>query len=93
MNTEKGNTIKAIKEQRKAPQHVVEQVKNYNKIKKQILEILKESSLTIPQLAEKTGLSEKDTLFYVMSLQKFGFVVPDGLTDMDDFYFYKTKQQ
>lgn len=92
MEAEKGKTIKYIREKRKASQKSKDQLKNFTKIKKAMLETLKENGeMTIPQLAEKLNMALPDTVYYLMSLLKYGFVETVRIDDMDEYYFYKLK--
>lgn len=93
MEAEKGNTIKYIKEKRKASQQSKDQLKNFIKVKKTILEALKEGGeMTIPQLADKIQMVKPEVVYYLMSLLKYGFVETVGLDDMDEYYIYKLKE-
>jgi predicted HTH transcriptional regulator len=92
MKAEKGKTIQYIKEKRLVPQQNREKLKAFNKVKKDILGALKkDSKMTIPQLSEKLSISSSDTVYYLMSLLKYGFVETTGLDDMDEYYYYKLK--
>lgn len=86
-------TIDIIKQKRKAPENVLEGRKVYNKIRKAILEALKEEAKTIPQVAQEIQLSLPETTYYLMALQKFGEVSVKGLDDLDEYYFYELKKK
>jgi len=88
---EKGKTVKYLKEKHQVPPEVTENLKTFTRIKKSILDALKEQELTIAQLSEKLNMSKKDTTFYVMTLIKYGFIEPAGIDDMDEYYSYKIK--
>ena len=87
----KRDTFKKKRETHEVPQAVKDNLKNYNAVKKQIITAFGDEELTVPQLAEKTGLSKSQVLYYVMSLLKFGVVQTVGIDDMDEFYIYKIK--
>ena len=92
MEAERGNTIKYIREKRKASQKSKDQLKTYNQIKKAILGAMKEGGeMTIPELAKKLNMPSPDTVYYVMSLLKYGFIEAVGLDDSDEYYYYKLK--
>ena len=91
MEAEKGKTIKVIKEKRQVSDDVKENLKKFNRIKKSILNALKEKPLTPPQLAEKLDMPVDQAFFYLMTLQKYGFVVVDEIDDMDEYFYYKLK--
>lgn len=85
-------TINILKETRTVPTHVLEGRKKYVRIRKAILEALKEEGKTIPQIAEATELSSPETTYYLMTLLKFGDVEVEGIDDMDEYYIYKLKK-
>jgi hypothetical protein len=85
-------TINILKETRTVPPHVLEGRKKYVRIRKAILEALKEEGKTIPQIAEATELSSPETTYYLMTLLKFGDVEVEGIDDMDEYYIYKLKK-
>lgn len=85
-------TINILKETRTVPAHVLEGRKKYVRIRKAILEALKEEGKTIPQIAEATELSSPETTYYLMTLLRFGDVEVEGIDDMDEYYIYKLKK-
>ncbi len=91
MEVEKGKTIKYIKEKRQVPQAAKDNLKNFTRIKKSILNALKEKPLTVPELSKILDMSPDKTLFYLMTLLKYGFVEVDGIDDMDEYFYYKLK--
>jgi predicted HTH transcriptional regulator len=92
MNIEKGKTIKYIREKRKASQESKDNLKNFTRIKKAILDALKENGeMTIPQLAEKLNMASYEIVYFLMSLLKYGFIETAGLDDRDEYYYYKLK--
>ena len=48
-----------------------------------------DEDLTVKQLAEKNGMPTHETMYYLMSLVKFGFVKTGDIDDMDEYYTYK----
>jgi len=88
----KSKTINIIKETRKVSAHVLEERKKYVRIRKAILEALKDEGKTIPQIAEITQLALAETTYYLMSLQKFGEIAVEGMDDMDEYFIYKLKK-
>ncbi len=85
-------TFKIKRETFKVSEQAKEQLKQFNAVRKRILDAFSEEELTIPQIAEKTGLSNPDAVYYVMTLVKFNKLVPTHMDDMDEFYFYKIKK-
>lgn len=92
MEIEKGKTFKYLREKREVPQEVKDQLKKFNKIKKEILGALKENDLTIDLLSQKLNMSRPDVVYYLMSLIKYGFVETGEVDDMDEYFTYKLKK-
>ncbi|MDY0343033.1 MAG: ArsR family transcriptional regulator [Lentimicrobium sp.] len=92
MEIEKGKTFKYLKEKREVSQQAKDQLKEFNRIKKAILEALKEGELTIMQLSEKLSMPRPEVVYYLMSLVKYGFVATGEVDDMDEYFTYKIKQ-
>lgn len=92
MEIEKGKTFKYLREKREVPQKVKDQLKEFNKIKKEILGALKENDLTINQLSQKLNMLKSDVVYYLMSLIKYGFVETGEVDDMDEYFTYKLKK-
>ena len=91
MSTEKIMTVKILRETRKVSHEVKENLKQFNKDKKSILEALGQGEKTIAQLSEATGMSREKTMFLLMSLIKFGFASAGTVDDMDEYFTYKLK--
>lgn len=90
MEIEKGKTAKYLREKLGGiPEHAKENLKEFNAIKKRILEALADEDLTVKQLSDKTGMPTHETMYYLMSLVKFGFVKTGEIDDMDEYYTYK----
>jgi predicted transcriptional regulator len=92
MEVEKGKTAKYLREKREVSQVVKDNLKEFNKIKKAILEALKESDLTIAELTQKLNMPKSDIVYYLMSLIKYGFVQTGEVDDMDEYFTYKLKK-
>ena len=91
MSSSNKKTVLILKEKRKVSQEVKDNLKYFIKTKKEILKVLKEKKMTIPELSEILNKSKDDTLYYLMSLVKYGFVEVDGIDDMDEYFYYKLK--
>ena len=91
MSTEKIMTVKILRETRKVSDEVKENLKQFNKDKKSILEALGQGEKTIAQLSEATGMSREKTMFLLMSLIKFGFASAGTVDDMYEYFTYKLK--
>lgn len=86
---EKGKTAKYLREKQGVSEHVKENLKAFNQIKRKISEALAEDELTVAQISEKIGMSRPDTLYHLMSLVKFGLVKVGQIDDMDEYFTYK----
>jgi DNA-directed RNA polymerase specialized sigma subunit len=91
MEIEKGKTCKYLREKREVSEAAKDHMKQFSKTKKAILESLKESDLTIDQLAQKINMPRDEVVFYLMSLVKYGLVKTGSIDDMDEFFSYKLK--
>ena len=91
MEIEKGKTVKYLKEKRQVSENVKEQLKDFSKIKRQILTILKEGDKTIPELSQELKMPAHEVMYHLMSLLKYGFVETGEIDDMDEYFQYKIK--
>jgi predicted transcriptional regulator len=93
MEVEKGKTIKFIKEKRKVSENVKKNLKEFARIKKTIINVLKDGPKTIPQIADATGIADYTVTYYLMTLRKYGDVETGEIDDMDEYFFYQLKQK
>jgi len=91
MEVEKSKTAKYLKEKQGIPPQATEQLKQFTKTKKALLNALKEGDKTVPQLADKLNMPKDEVMFQLMSLQKYGFVETGEIDDMDEYFYYKIK--
>jgi hypothetical protein len=90
MEVEKGKTAKYLREKLGGvPDQAKENLKEFSRIKKQMLEALATDELTIKQLAEKLNMPTDEVMYHLLSLVKFGFVKVGEIDDMDEYYSYK----
>ncbi|NCA80613.1 MAG: hypothetical protein EOM76_10610 [Sphingobacteriia bacterium] len=92
MEEKKANTYKIKRETSPVSQKAKDNLKHFNAIKKSILEAIGEEEVSVKQVAEKIKMSNDETLYYMMSLLKFGFIQVVGIDDMDEYYIYKIKK-
>jgi predicted transcriptional regulator len=92
MEIEKGKTAKYLREKQGVSQMAKDNLKEFNTIKKAILDALKEGDLTINELTLKLNMPKADVVYYLMSLIKYGFVQTGGVDDMDEYFTYKLKK-
>lgn len=92
MEIEKGKTAKYLREKRPVSQEAKDNLKEFNSIKKTILDALTESDLTIVELTQKLNMPKHEVVYYLMSLIKYGFVQTGAVDDMDEYFSYKLKK-
>lgn len=90
MEPEKGKTARYLREkQGGAPKQALDNLKEFNRIRKSILEALSDEELTIQQVAGKTGMSLADTTYHLLSMLKYGQLKVGAIDDMDEYFTYK----
>lgn len=87
-----GKTIDIIKQKRGVSDSVKQSLKEYNSVKKKILATMTTEHKSIPEIAKEIEMPLDVVTYYLMTLQKFGFVEVSELDDMDEYYFYKLKK-
>ena len=92
METEKGKTYKYLREKRVVSQVAKDNMKQFSKVKKAIMDALKEGDMTVDQMAKKINMPKDELMFYLMSLLKYGHVQTGALDDMDEYFSYKLKK-
>lgn len=91
MDIEKGKTYKYLREKREVSQAAKDNLKQFIKIKKSILDALQEGDLTIEELTQKLNMPKHEVVYYLMSLVKYGYVQTGAVDDMDEYFSYKLK--
>jgi hypothetical protein len=89
MQPEKGKTFRIMREKREISQHTKDNLKNFNTIKKEICDALKERDMTIEELSQKLRRPKHDIVYYLMSLIKYDFIKTGAIDDMDEYFSYK----
>ncbi|MDD4822894.1 MAG: winged helix-turn-helix domain-containing protein [Bacteroidales bacterium] len=93
MEIEKGKTAKYLREKAGGvPEQAKENLKEFTRIKKLLLEALADEDLTIKQLADKLNMPSDEVVYHLMSLVKYGLVVTGEIDDMDEYFTYKLKK-
>ena len=86
-------TIDVMKEKRKVSENLKNNIKAFNKLKKEILKSLEPGQKTIPELSREIE-SDIDVITYnLMTLMKYGFIEAGELDDDDEYYYYKLKNK
>jgi len=91
MSASNKKTVLIMKEKRQVSQKVKENLKYFSKVKKDIIKALKEGKKTVPELAEELNMPKDEVLYYLMSLLKYDIVEVEGIDDMDEYFYYKIK--
>jgi len=91
MEEKQGKTYKILREKREVPESLKEKLKEYTRIKKSILDALKEGEMTVVELSQKLGIPSHEMVFHLMTLVKYGSVQTGTIDDMDEFFTYKIK--
>jgi len=92
MEIEKGKTYKYLREKREVTQAAKDNQKQFSKIKKTVLEALKEGNMTIEQITQRLNMPKDKVVFYVMTLVKYGIIKAGAIDDMDEYYDYKIRE-
>jgi len=92
MEVEKGKTFRYLREKREVSQQAKDNLKEFIRIKKEIVDELKEQDMTIDELTKKLGRPKHEVVFYLMTLVKYGNVQTGSIDDMDEYYTYKLKK-
>lgn len=89
MKAEKGKTARYLREKQGVPEHVKEELKEFNRIKRAITGALEQEELTIAQLAERLQMPLHEVTYHLLTLVKYGVVATDKIDEMDEYYSYK----
>ncbi|MDD3507841.1 MAG: hypothetical protein PHY27_05400 [Parabacteroides sp.] len=93
MEIEKGKTAKYLREKLGgASPQALDNLKEFNRIKKQMLDALQSEDLTVKMMTEKLNMPTNEVVFHLLSLVKYGLVVTGEIDDMDEYYTYKLKR-
>ncbi len=66
-------------------------MKEYPQLWKQIIAELESEPLSIPQLSEKLSAGSEEITYHLMTMNKYGVVMPAGLNDTETYFMYKLK--
>lgn len=93
-----GFMAEVVMKAKEGPQEVKEEgprvtMKEYPPIWKEIEKVLAEGSRSIPQITEQTGRPANEITWHLMTMNKYGVVMPDGFDDSEMYFKYKLKNQ
>jgi ferredoxin len=66
-------------------------MKEYPQIWKNILKTIGSEKLTIPEIVDVLQIAPEIVTFHLMTMNKYGLVVPAGTNAKEDYYYYKKK--
>lgn len=67
-------------------------MKEYPQIWKQILAGIQNGKNSIPEIAKNTQLPSDLVTYHLMTMNKYGIVIADGMNEKEEYYYYKLKQ-
>ena len=92
MDIEKGKTFKYLRETRGVSEKAKENIKNYNRVKRSILDALSEGDMTVDQLTRRLDMQKHELFYYLMTMVKYGLIQTGDIDDMDEYFAYKLKK-
>ncbi len=87
--SDKKTYLQKKKEIGQVTESLLNEAKEQSRFKTAILGALKKGPMTVPEISAATGLDLKTTLYYVMTLRRYG-QIKDGET-RGDYYSYALK--
>ena len=66
-------------------------MKEYPQIWKEILEGMTDEKNTIPQIAANSKLNKELVMYHLMTMNKYGIVLPAGTDEKEEYFYYKIK--
>ncbi len=70
---------------------LIELNRKQTKIRKKLLDSLKEGPKTIPEVSSATGIPTHETLWYMVGLKKYGQIIEGN--EQDGYYEYALKEE
>ncbi|HSA05283.1 MAG TPA: 4Fe-4S dicluster domain-containing protein, partial [Tenuifilaceae bacterium] len=64
----------------------------FPKLWREIAKVLEDKSLTIPQIAEQTGIESNLITWHLMTMNRYSVVEPAGLNNEETYFMYKLKK-
>ena len=66
-------------------------MKEYPQVWREILAGISDEKNTIPEIAANSRLASELVTFHLMTMNKYGVVVPAGMDAKEEYYYYKQK--
>ena len=67
-------------------------MKEYPQLWKNILETINGGKKNIPELVQHLGVDSEIVTYHLMTMNKYGVVMADGMDDKEAYYYYKIKK-
>ena len=84
-----------IREKEVNPEEVQEEgkvgMKEYPQVWKEILAGMTDEKNTIPQIVANSKLAGEVVTFHLMTMNRYGVVVPAGMDAKEEYFYYKKK--
>ena len=84
------NRTEPMHHSRDLPRDSREVIRDEHLMRRPILRALESGPLTVPQLAEAIGAPEREVVFWVMGLRKYGWLAEIKGADDDGYFRYET---
>lgn len=66
-------------------------LKEQKRVQREICQLIRDKSKTVPEIAIEVGLPTDQTLWYLTAFKKYDLVVEDGMCD--DYVLYKRAEE
>jgi hypothetical protein len=66
-------------------------MKEYPQVWREILAGMTDEKNTIPEIAANSKLASELVTFHLMTMNRYGVVVPAGMTEKEEYFYYKRK--
>ncbi len=74
-----------------AEEEATVQMKEFPQIWNQILSGIKDEKNTIPEIAANANLNSDLVTYHLMTMNKYGVIIPAGMDDKEEYHYYKVK--
>lgn len=82
-----------VKNEEGSSEETTTQMKEYPQVWKEILAGIRDEKNTIPEIANNSRLNSDLVTYHLMTMNRYGIVVPAGMTEKEEYYYYKIKNK
>ena len=68
-------------------------LKEQRAARKTLKKVMEGKSMTVPEIAEATGMPSHEVLWHVTAMKKYGEVVEDGTDDDFEYFLYRLAKE